>query len=435
MNSTDNIIPLKNIYVPDGSNSVSTCAVQLDLTKYTNFYVLVSDISSDVFYGLTYSTTTDQLSKDITLQIDITSSYTNKYITIDTAALSSWIGKPKIYNQGPTVLFDKPFPQIYLSTFIGAQIVQMRLNMNRLYIRDIITIPYIYTNMSLNIIEVNSNLNVTDPRLAGSTFVYSNTRMPISWNTNDLNVEVGLKFEGVDINGDKIEKWTGPYKSSDKIANVLAPECVPFAQYKTINLGIYPQKGYSYAPASGNINSPNNNQMFDTVLLDSPLFVYTPTANSKITVYNPGTVDKVLEVGELSIFTDNGENAVGPKIDNYVEVLSTYSRPYQGDYVSWKVKHMFDGNTNTSFRGGRDIKIIDKNAYVAVSLKAKPDTCITNQSISSISITGSFNNESRYTIEGMKMRIENMNVQGLPDGLFYTEVTLNNYTPNIVTLR
>jgi hypothetical protein len=175
--------------------------------------------------------------------------------------------------------------------------------------------------------------------------------------------------------------------------------------------------------------------MFDTVLLDSPLFVYTPTVNSKITVFNPGTVDKVLEVGELSIFTDNGENAVGPKIDNYVEVVSSYSRPYQGDYVTWKVKHMFDGNTNTSFRGGRDIKIIDKNAYVAVSLKSKPDSCIANQSVSSISITGSFNNESRYTIEGMKMRIENKNVTGLADGLFYTEVTLNNYTPNIVTLR
>jgi len=435
MNSTDNITHLKNIQAPDGSTSLSTCAVNLDITKYNNFYLLVSDISSDVFYGLTYSPTTEMLSKDITLQIDIMSSYTNKYLTIDTAALSSWLDKPTIYNQGPTTLYDKTLPQIYLSTFIGAHIVQMRLNMNKLYIRDIITIPYIYTNMSLNLISVNSNLSVSDPRLANSTFVFSNTRMPISWNTNDLNVEVGLKFEGVDICGNIVEKWTGPYRSSDKIANVLAPVCIPFATYTKINIGVYPPQGYAYAPASGNINSPNKNQMFDTVLLDNPLYVYTPTVNSKITVFNPGDVDKVLEIGELDVFTEKGINAVGPKLDHYVEVVSTYSRPYQGDYVSWKVAHMFDGNTNTSFRGGRDIKIIDKNAYVAVSLKSKPDTDIGSQAISSIAIFGSFNNESRYTIEGMKMRIENKNVKGLADGLFYREVTLDNYTPNIVTLR
>jgi hypothetical protein len=435
MNSTDNIRPLKDIQAPDGSTTLSTCAVNLDLTKYNNFYLLVSDISSDVFYGLTYTTSNDDLSKDITLQIDITSSYTNKYLTMDTATLSSWLGKPKIYNQGPTTLYDKQLPQIYLSTFIGVHIVQMRLNLNKLYIRDIITIPYIYTNMSLNQIEVNSNLSVTDLRLSNSTFVFSNTRMPISWNTNDLNVEVGLKFEGKDISGNFIEKWSGPYRSSDKIAYVLAPACIPFAEYTKINIGIYPAKGYTYAPASGNINSPNKNQMFDTVILEKPLYVYTPTVNSKITVFNPGSVDKVLEIGELSIFTESGENAVGPKLDQYVEVVSTYSRPYQGDYVSWKVKHMFDGNTNTSFRGGRDIKIVDKNAYVAVSLKSKPSSCINSQAISSISIIGSFNNESRYTIDGMKMRIENKNVPGLADGLFVREVTLGNYSPNIVTLR
>lgn len=435
MNSVDNIRYLHNILAPDGTTNIVAGLVELDLTKYNNFYLLVSDINSDVFYGLTYSTTKEEMSKDVTLQIDIMSSYTNKYTTLDTAIVSQWTNNPKIFNQGPTQLHNKPaYPQIFISTFLGAQIVQMRLNNNKLYIKDIITIPYIYTNMSLNQILLDSNLSVADPRLATSTFVYSGTRMPVSWKTNDLNVEVGLKFEGTDINGKKIERWAGPYKSSDQLATVIVPDCVPIATYTSIYLGIYPPQGLLYAPASGNIRSQN--QMFDTVYLDKPINVFTPTINSKITIYNPGDVDKVLEVSELQINTKNNNNILGPNVNDYVQIVSTSSRPYQGDYASWKITNMFDGNPNTAFRGGRDINTIDKNAYVALDLKSKEAVNLSanSQIISTINIIGSSNNDTRYSITGMMMKVENRNTPGVADGLFYKNITLNSYTPNTITL-
>ena len=96
---------------------------------------------------------------------------------------------------------------------------------------------------------------------------------------------------------------------------------------------------------------------------------------------------------------------------------------------------MFDGSSTTAYRGGRDVNRIDKTAYVSVDMQANADTTLDNQILSSISIIGSQKNDSLFSIEGMIMKIENRYVPGIADGLFFKEVTLNTYTPNVISLR
>ena len=432
VNSTDNLVTLNNVKNVTGLQSLTASIINLDLTTYENFYVLVSDISSDVFYGLTYTTGPEVVSKDINLHIDITSSYTNKFQTIDTASLSNWLHKPKIYNQGPYGLYDKMIPQIYLSTFIGAHIVQMRLDRNILYVKDIINIPYIYTNMKIEYLNTDNKITVNDPALLTSSFFYSNAEIGINWQTNDLNVKVGIKFEGQDVTGKQIEKWSGPYISGDGTAKIKVPGHTSLVQYSKLYLSIYPEKGYELSPASGNI--PGSNQVFDTYALESPIIVYTPTSNSRVTIYNPGTVEKILEVSELQIYNMNGINIVGEDYATYVRLTSTSSYPYQGDFATWKADNIFDGSQTTSFRGGQDVNTIDQNAYISCDLTALKTTITANELISSIVIYGSENNDSLFSIDGLLIKIENKNQLGIVDGLFSKIVTLNGRTPNVIRM-
>jgi len=425
MNSVDNLVTIRNSQNATGLDSLVASVINLDLSTYDNFYIYVSDISSDVFYGLTYTPSPKVVSKDINLHIDITSSYTNKFLTIDTSNLSNWLQKPKIYNQGPYGLFNTNMPQIYLSTFLGAHIVQMRLDRNVLYIRDILTVPYIYTNMTLKTYTINDKIVPNNPLLQNSTFLYCGTDIPVTWTTNDLNVSVGIKFEGVDQYGKRVISWSGPYSSAQNLANIKAPYGPVLVQYDKMYLSIYPPSGFSSAPVSGNI--PGNSQVFDTKTLNPPLIVYTPSYNSKITIYNPGTVGKILEVSELIINNQDGINVVGENYQDYITLTSTSSYPYQGDFSIWRTDNIFDGSEMSAFRGGQDANIIDYNAYISCELRAT-----TPGRISSIEVYGSENNDSLFSIDGLLLKVENKNEPGIQDGLFSKIVTLNARTPNVI---
>ena len=432
MNSVDNLVTIpNNIHNITGLQSLTAGIINLDLRTYDNFYVSISDISSDIFYGITYTQPVlDIISKDINIYIDITSSYTNKFLTIDTSCLSNWLQKPKIYNQGPISLYDKNVPQIYLSTFIGAHIVQMRLNRNILYVKDILTIPYIYTIMTLSQINIQNNITVNNPLLLNSTFIYSDTSIPISWQTNDLNVVVGVKFEGTDLSGNIIEKWTGPYSSAMNSALIKVPGGSSLIQYTKIYLSIFPSVGYESSPAISNI--PGTSQVFDTLVLTNPIVVYTPTINCRVTIYNPNSVEKILEVSELEIYNMNGINVVGQDYASYISLTSTCSYPYQGDFNAWKPENIFDGSNTTSYRCGQDANIIDKDAFIRCDLNAKNRVITPNETLSSIVVYGSENNDSLFSIDGFILKIENKGQQGIQDGLFSKSVTLTGYSPNVI---
>ena len=428
MNSVDNLITLRNVQNITGLQSLTAQQINLDLSTYDNFYLYVSDIKSDIFYGLTYTPPQEVLTKDINLFIDITSSYTNDFLTIDTSCLSNWLQKPKIYNQGPYGLYEKNVPQIYLSTFLGAHIVQMRLSQNILYIKDIITIPYIYTVMTLSQIDIQTNVTVNNPALQNSTFLYSNSTIPISWQTNDLNVAVGIKFEGTDLCGNQVTSWSGPYSSATNTALINVPAGKTLVQYNKIYLSIYPPNGYESAPASGNISGTS--QVFDTLTLTNPILVYSPTINCRISIYNPGSLQKILEVSELEIYNTSGQNIVGRDSNNYVNIVSTSSYPYQGDFSAWRLDNIFDGAKTTSFRAGQDAQLVDTGAYITCDIKSINPTI--SQTLSSIVVYGSENNDSLFSIDGFNLKIENKNQPGIQDGLFSKIVALNGFTPNVV---
>jgi len=427
MNSVDGLVSLSNVNNVTGLDSLVASVINLDLSTYDNFYIYVSDISSEVFYGLTYTPSSEIVSKDISLKIDITSSYTNKFMTIDTSNLSNWLGLPKIYNKGTNALSATNTPLIYLSTFLGSHIVQMRLERNLLYIRDILTVPYIYTTMVITGYQINNAIIPNDPLLQQSSFIYCNTEIPLTWQTNDLNVNVGIKFEGKDLNGKKVTAWSGPYSSAKNTANIRAPYGSTLVKYDKMYLSIYPPSGFMSNPASG--NTPGISQIFDMVPIDPPINVFTPSLNCKITVYNPGSVEKILEVSELVVNNYSGVNLVGKKYRDYVTITSTSSYPYQGDFNTWRTNNIFDGSQLTAFRGGQDANTIDYNAFISCELHTISAAA---GRISSIEVTGSENNLSLFSMDGLSLKVENKNEPGIKDGLFSKIVTLDGRTPNVI---
>ena len=434
MHRTYNLSTLSNVSTITGYSSLTASIINLDITSYNNFYMLVSDISSDVYYGITYKTNAAQVNKEITLQIDMPSSYSNKFITIDTGNLTRWLSSSsKIYNQSQYGLESRKTPKIYLSTFLGVQLIQMRMMRDALYVKDIFTYPYIYTTLSLVApITIQSNVQVSNTYayLQNSTFVYKDTRIPIQWTTNDVNLKVGVKFVGTDLDGNNLIGWSGPYDASNLGAIVNAPNKSVFARYNTIQIGIYTSDDLDNSSDSANLNTPG--QVFATQTLNPPIYVVTPTINSKITVYNPSTLNSYIEISEFNIINDTGENIMTTSANKYGSVVTNSSPPYQGDFNTWGPQRMTDGNTLTSFRGGIDANIVDKNAFVSVEISSFTNTFSPQTTLSSIIIYGSGNNNSIFTINGMKLKIENKNQPGIPDGLFYSTMTLTGFTPNII---
>jgi hypothetical protein len=129
-----------------------------------------------------------------------------------------------------------------------------------------------------------------------------------------------------------VVKWTGPYSSSESVANIKVPTGSSLVKYDKIYLSIYPPEGYMSAPVSGNIQG--SNQIFDTKILNPPVIVYTPSLNCKITVYNPGTVGKILEVSELVINNQDGINIVGEKYkSNSFEIIQKKTDVCSNDLI------------------------------------------------------------------------------------------------------
>jgi hypothetical protein len=429
-----NLSTLSNVSTITGYSSLTASIINLDLTRHNNFYMLVSDISSDVYYGLTYKTNKDQVNKDITLQIDMPSSYSNKFITIDTGNLTKWLNnESKIYNQSAYGLSSRRPPKIYLSTFLGVQIIQMRMMRDALYVKDVFTYPYMYTTLSLSEpIKIISNVQISNnySYLANSTFIYKDTAIPIQWTTNDPNLQVGIKFLGTDINGNNLVGWSGPYDASKRGAVVNAPNKGVFATYNTIQIGIYTSDNLDNTSDSANLNTPG--QVFATQRLNPPIHVITPTLNTKITIYNADELNTYLEISEFNIINEIGENVMTTSANKYSNIKTNSSPPYQGDFNTWGPQRMTDGNTLTSFRGGVDANVVDKNAFVSVELSSFTHVHSPQTTISSIIIYGSGNNNSIFTTNGMTLKIENKNEPGIPDGLFYSTIKLTSFTPNII---
>jgi hypothetical protein len=439
---------LTNVSTITGLSSLTASIINLDFRRSTsNFSILVSDISSEVYYGLIYTPDITNKNKDITVKIDVPSSYANKFINIDTGNLARWLNTAKIYNQSEYGLSKKPVQNIYLSSFIGRQIVQMRYLEDGLYVKDILTYPYIYTTLNLitNINTISTNLFVPTKQdgnvqvssgytaMQTSTFVYRNTQIPLSWSTNDPNLKVGVKFMGKDKLGKDIINWSGPYNPlHDSTGKTLVniPSKSDFVVYDTIEIGVYPNDGLYNTSDSANLNT--NGQVFAVEKLSKPIHVITPTINSLITIKNPGDLDKILHVSEIKIYNDRNEDFLSDSKNKYGVFKLKASTPYNDDCTTWDVDNINDGNIFTGYRCGNDACIVDRDAFISVEMSSISNIYKPETAISSILLIGSQNNNMKFTIAGMQLRTENKNQPGIPNGLFYSTRILTSYTPNII---
>lgn len=435
-----NLSTLYNVSTITGLSSIVASIINLDLTSYSKFSLTISDISNQVYYGLTYSTNTLLSDRDITLKVDVLSSFANNFINIDTGNLARWLGRPNIYNQSEYGLSNKPVQNIYLSSFIGKHIVTMRIMKDGLFIKDVLTYPYIYTNLSLtsnlntavtNLRNTNVQVSTGYTALLNSTFVYKNTSLPMSWTTNDPNLRVGVKFIGNDmINGNIITNWSGPYSASQTSTLVKIPSKSLFVSYNTIQIGVFPGNDLYNTSDSANISSPG--QVFVVQKLTNPIYVLSPNVNSIIIIKNPGSLEKYLQVSEIKVLNDNDEDHLSDALNKYGKLKLSSSAPYQNDNTTWDINNINDGNIFTSYCCGSDATTVDYNAFISVEMSSLTLAQTPQTSISEIKIYGSQNNAMKFTIDGMMLRIENKNQPGIPDGLFYYSTTLTKYTPNVI---
>jgi len=424
---------LNNVSTVLAMPSVIASIVNLDLSYYDNYYINLSDLRSDVYYGMTFSTGTTSLSnRDITLQIDIRSTYSNQYYLFDTTHFSDWLSTAQIYNPKSFKLLTSdasyivPTPdttqQVFISTFVGAYIVNLRLTRNALYLKSVETYPYIYTNIAIDTITIPSNVQSTDvPTATNNYLMFSGTQMPITWTTNDLNVPLGFKFVGTDyISGRTVVSWSGPYSSGARSANVKIPTApAAFVQYNTVYLGIYPNTVTSNNTDDGNIASPG--QVFATSTFGKPLGVVSPTLNSRVTVQNPGTISRYLQVAEVWVNNVQNENVVTDKFNAYAYMIKGSSVPYETNYSAYGPDRAFDGNLSTYFYGGIDgTTNYDLNARVFCTMSTFASTYTSSVFISSVSVYGS----GIVTLSGMQVKYETYN---LPPGIlntFYSTMTI-----------
>jgi len=431
MHRGSNLSTLSNVSSLTGLSSLSASITNLDLTAYKNFQILVSDISSDVYYGLTYNTNTTVTNKEITVQIDMPSSYTNKFVTIDTGNLVKWLGRPKIFNQSAYGLSQKSSPKIFLSTFLGRQIVQMRMMSDALYVKDIYTYPYMYTIVNLTgTINVLSNMTTDNPALVGSTFIYKNTLIPLTWTTNDLNAKLGAKFIGTDENNRATIATSGPYDAALLGANVIVPSKGVFSTYRTIELGVYSDMGLDQSSDSGNVNT--NSMVFAVANLPQPIYVFSPSINAKITISNPGNLNSYLQISEVQIINAVGENLMTTAFNKYANTTVSSSNPYQLDDISWGPRNINDGSILSAFRGGIDANVIDRTAFLSVEMSSFTNVLSPQTTLSSIVIYGSGAPNQAFTLTNFVLKVE-YNRSTVP-GFFYRTVTLNNITPFVLNL-
>jgi len=441
MNQVNNLSTLRNTGPVTGLSSVVAGIIRLDATNYNNFYVLMSDIGPNVCYGLTVSTSQAKLNQDFTVQIDIKSTYMNSFFTLDTNNMSSWLNTPKIYNPNSYSLITNdqaPFrvpksdsmQQVYLSTFIGAYIIDMRYTPMGMFIKNIQSYPFIYTTATFtgNIV-IPKNVQTSNPQMTQhSSFVYRGTPITMSWQTNDLNIPLGVKFTGTDLYGRQITSWSGPYSSALGSAKVKVPTpTAPLAKYDMIYLGVYPNTSRSDNTTTGNAQ----NLVFSSRLIPSSLYVVNPTINSYIRVRNPGTVNNYLQVAEITVNNDVEKNMTQVSTNSVfiqdTDVININTFPYNGSYNTFGWQNAFDGNLSTYFYGGYTASQINPNAYVGAQFSTISSFAQLPQSSLQVSSIDIYQGPL-YSLQNMQLVFSNRNEAGLADGFFYSTINLTSTT-------
>lgn len=435
MNKVNNLSTLNNVASVTGLSSLVAGIVTLDTTNYNNFYVLVSDIGANVFYGLAISTSQAKMNQDFTVQIDIKSTYQNSFFTLDTSNMSRWLNTPPIYNPNSfSLITNSQVPkadtvqQIYLSTFIGAYIIDMRYTPMGMFIKNIQTYPFIYTTATFTgSIIIPKNVQVSNQQLAQhSSFVYRGSPIQVSWQTNDLNIPLGIKFTGTDLYNRPITSWSGPYNSGPGTAGIKVPTpAAPFAKYDMMYLGVYPN-----TTLNGNNTTSGNSQnlIFASRPIPSSLYVVNPTINSYIRVLNPGTVNNYLQVNEIRVNNDVNQNMTQVSTNCVftpdTDTVNINTFPYNGSYTTFGWQNAFDNNPNTFFYGGYTATQINPNAIVAGQFSTTSAFAMLPPAplqISSIEVVQG----PTYNLQGMQLIMSNRNEGLIANGLFYSTITLS----------
>jgi len=380
-----------------GLSSFSASIIDLDLRTSDNFYVNLSDIGQNVFYGLTYTADDTVKNRNITLEVDLLSTYRNNYATLDTGNLAQMLSKSTIY--APTQINSN---NLLISSFIGKYVLDMRFMNNILHIKNVYTYPYIYSNLTF----ANRNITFTQNVKPSSNpnaniFMYSGSKFDVTWTTNDLHIPVGVRYSGIDnVTNNRVVCWDGPYSSANLSTTLTLKSNAEYVTYDTIQLMLYPPAGAYVNPLESNIQTPG--QIFDSISLDQSVAVVKPGLNTSLYIYNPGTISSFLNIANLSVYTTDGIDLA--KTNSIATATVTSSQPFQNDSINWGPQNVTDSNPNTGFRGGFDLATgTDPEAYFGLDIV--PLLPNNNSFISSIVIKGS--NSPSLSLNGMKMRITN----------------------------
>jgi hypothetical protein len=442
LNRINNLSTLTNVTTVTGLSSLVAGIANLDITLYDNFYILLSDISADIYYGITYSTNVSSFTnRDITVQIDVQSSYSNKFMTFDTDNLSGWLNRPKIINPnsfslmsvGPSWMIPsgQTIQQVHLSTFIGAYILDLRITQKGMFLKNVMTYPYIYSRLQVQGYAVPINVEVSNPALDQSTFVYRGSLMPMEWTTNDLNIPLGIKFMGTGLEGESIVSWAGPYRSGDLQAAIRLPTALsPLVKYHTMYFTVFPNNTMLSGSMEGNINAAG--QVFCTEYLDPPIHVVNPSLNSQIRVFNSGGESRYLQVAELWVNNSMSENVITDKFNSYANFISTSSYPFNGDINGFGAYRAFDGNRNTYFYGGSNAINFDSNAFLQGTFSTFSPTFTSTTMVSSIEVYAGANLGG---LDNMVLKIQNWNEPGLQNGLFFSSMNLTSKPINVLSFN
>lgn len=441
MNQVSNLSTLRNVGPVTGLSSLVAGLVKLDATNYNNFYVLLSDIGANICYGLTLSTSVAKINQEFTVHIDIQSTYRNSFFTLDTSNFATWLSTPKIYNPNSYSIINNdnaPFripksdtiQQIYISTFIGAYIIDMKYTPMGMFIKNINSYPFIYSNVTFTgSLTIPKNVQTANPQMTQhSSFVYRGTPLQLSWQTNDLNIPLGVKFAGTDLYGRQITSWAGPYSSALGQATVKVPTpTAPFAKYDNMYLGVYPNTSRSDNTTAGNASA----LIFSSRVIPSSLYVVNPTINSYIRVLNPGTVNNYLQVAEITVNNDVGDNMTQVSTNSEftidTDVININTFPYNGSYTTFGYQNAFDDNISTYFYGGYTASQINPNAYVGAQFSTISSFAQLPQSSLQISSFDIYQGPL-FSLQDMHFVFSNRNEPGLADGFFYSTIVLTSTT-------
>jgi hypothetical protein len=188
-------------------------------------------------------------------------------------------------------------------------------------------------------------------------------------------------------------------------------------------LGIYPNTASNTNTSDGNIVAPG--QVFAASTFGKTLGVVSPTLNSRVTVQNPGTIGRFLQVAEIWIYNAQRENIVTDKFNTYASMTKSGSVPYETNYAAYGPDRAFDGNLSTYFQGGIDgTTNYDFNARVFCTMSTFASTYTSSVFISSVAVFGS----GVTSLSGMQLKYETFN---LPPGIlnsFFSTMTITNTT-------